>query len=45
MAGKFQPSPPAGTALDLTNLDGSLIFYQSLPANPPRSQFYRTTSP
>ena len=34
-----------GPALDLTNLDGSLIFYQSLPANPPRNQFYRTTSP
>ena len=34
-----------GPALDLTNLDGSLIFYQSLPANAPRYQFYRTTSP
>jgi hypothetical protein len=32
-----------GPLLDLIYGDGSLIFYQSLPANPPPAQFYRCT--
>lgn len=32
-----------GPLLDLIYGDGSLIFYESLPANPPPAQFYRCT--
>jgi hypothetical protein len=32
-----------GPVLDLIYGDGTLIFYQSLPTNPPATQFYRCT--
>jgi hypothetical protein len=32
-----------GPLLDLIYGDGTLIFYQSLPTNPPYAQFYRCT--
>jgi len=32
-----------GPLLDLINGDGTLIFYQSLPTNPPPARFYRST--